>query len=306
MHDIIEFEGRQISRWQIGSSTFLAAPELGARLMSWKIALSGKERNIIHWPEGDNETPFDKVRGGNPILFPFCARTYHKGIENQWLDTEGLVRPMPRHGFARDGRFLIVEQNHQGFIAELVPTENTRQIYPYDYTFRVGYHFGELSLRVTLSLKNNENRPIPWAAGHHFYFSLPWHPQLERKDYRMCMQAKKAFYPAPDGKLVPDKSYNGVESLDDPKMIERIHTHLKLNTISFGPKNGEEDISITIGDTEVPSPCTAVVTWSESETAPYYCVEPWMAPPNAAEHGKGLHWINPGETEEFQVAISLM
>jgi len=306
MHDIIELEGRQISRWQIGSSTFLAAPELGARLMRWKIAMGGNERSVIEWPDSTERTAFDKVRGGNPILFPFCARTYHKGIENQWLDTEGLVRPMPRHGFARDGEFKIVSIDNQSFTAELVPTDAAKEIYPYDYNFQVTYKFGELHMDVILSLKNNENRPIPWAAGHHFYFTLPWHEGLERKDYRMCMQAKKGFFPAPDGKLIADKSFKGIDSLDDPRMIERIHTHLKLNTITFGPKNGEEDVTMTIGDSEVPSPMTAVVTWSESDDAPFYCVEPWMAPPNSAEHGKGLHWLNPGETEEFKVKISLM
>ena len=48
-----------------------------------------------------------------------------------------------------------------------------------------------------------------------------------------------------------------------------------------------------------------IVTWSESETAPYYCVEPWMGPPNSPENKKGLHFVPPKKTGVFSVEVSL-
>ena len=37
--------------------------------------------------------------------------------------------------------------------------------------------------------------------------------------------------------------------------------------------------------------------------APFYCVEPWMGPPNAPEHKVGLHYVAPGETQRFSVQV---
>ena len=54
-----------------------------------------------------------------------------------------------------------------------------------------------------------------------------------------------------------------------------------------------------------PLPGATVVTWTEFDDSPFYCVEPWMGPPNSPEHKKGLHWVEPGETESFNVKVSL-
>ena len=80
-----------------------------------------------------------------------------------------------------------------------------RKAYPFDYRFTVRYVFEELSFKVFLKLENLGNQPILWSAGHHFYFTLPWHDGLERSDYRFKIPAKKCFRHAADGSLEPVK-----------------------------------------------------------------------------------------------------
>ena len=46
-------------------------------------------------------------------------------------------------------------------------------------------------------------------------------------------------------------------------------------------------------------------TWTLAADSPYFCVEPWMGPPNAAEHKVGLHFVAPGATEKFTVSASV-
>jgi nucleoside-diphosphate-sugar epimerase len=41
------------------------------------------------------------------------------------------------------------------------------------------------------------------------------------------------------------------------------------------------------------------------EAAAYYCVEPWMGPPNAPENKLGLHFVAPGKTEKFTVEVAV-
>ena len=303
----MDHQGVLLHSWKCGASTFLARPELGARLMKWDLQLSENvTRPIIHWPENADFSHFDKVRGGNPILFPFSGRSFHRGKFGYWLDDKGTVRPMPMHGFARDGTFTIVEVNDQGFTAELQSTEDDHQAYPYDYQFTVSYTFKELSLNVTLMLENRGNLPIPWSAGHHFYFTLPWRKESSRADYRFSIPAEHCYRHAEDGTLQPIESFDSEDTFGNPENSDRIFTRLNGNCTRFGLTNGNEDIFVRIlQDTDTASTWNAFVIWRESENSPFYCVEPWMGPPNGAEHGKGLHKVEPGNCSSFTVEISL-
>ena len=290
---------------KVGSSRFLMNPENGFRLMQWNLEMVNGTRRILYWPDETTGLPIEKIRGGNPLLFPFAGRTFDRGLENHWRAPGHGQLPMPRHGFARNGRFAVSRPGENVIEGRLLPTDADAAAYPFDYTFTATYRFQELAFKVELCLENHGSEPVPWSAGHHFYFTLPWHPGARRQDYRLNMEARKCAYHGPDGKLVMDHDREACHDLSDTKLLDRIHWQLRHNRVSFGPKGGEEDIHLIIGDTPQPRKNSTVVTWSESETAPYYCVEPWMGPPNAAEHGKGLHWVGPGERQVFAVEVSL-
>lgn len=295
-----------VKKWTRGASTFLAWPEKGARLMSWQIQLAdGSTRDVIYWPEDADLSNPVKIRGGNPVLFPFVARTFDGGQEDYWKTPAGERLPMPRHGFARDGAFHIESITEEGFTAALEPTAAGQKVYPYAYTFSVTYRFEQLSLFVDFKLENKDSVNIPWCAGHHFYFNLPWHKGLNRGSYCINIPARKAFYHGGSGKLEPVKGFAQETSFDDPSLVDRIHCGLKSNEVVFGSKDGEEQISVKIGDTRVPSPWTALTTWTEDSESPFYCVEPWMGPPSSMDNKKGLHIVEPGKTECFSVEISL-
>jgi galactose mutarotase-like enzyme len=305
--ETIDYNGVTLHRWNCGPSTFLARPELGARLMNWNVQMpDGSVRDVIHWPEAADFNNFAKVRGGNPILFPFSARSFHAGEIGYWPDQHGTVRPMPTHGFTRNGTFEIVALTEQGFTAELKPTEADHAAYPYHYRFTVRYEFSELSLRVTLALENLDTKPILWSAGHHFYFTLPWHEGTTRSDYRFKIPAKACYTHATDGALVPVKPFEKESSFGKSENSNRIFTKLNGELTTFGPNDGSEDVKVRIlQDTETASPDNAVVIWTEFKDSPFYCVEPWMGPPNSAEHGKGLHTVEPGKRSSFTVEVSV-
>lgn len=298
--------------WQVGPSRFVAIPGIGARLCRWDLQVArGEPRHVLHWPQGV-DVPLAKVRGGNPILFPFAGRSYHKGTLGQWLDPLGEVRSMPQHGFAREGQFALLDAGESHFVAELQPTEADAQAYPGEYRFRVKYHFEELAFTVVLELINEGETRLPWSAGHHFYFTLPWHAGLGREHYRIVHTARKAFYHASDGRLQVAENFRPAtvaqpakSTFDEAALVDRILLRLRGDTVLFGPQNGEEDIRLTFADGIVPSPDAALVTWTESAESPFYCVEPWMGPPNAAGLKRGLHWVEPGSAGQFSIRVGL-
>ena len=307
--ETIEYNGMHLQRWNCGPSTFLADPEQGARLIHWNIRMSdGSYRDVIHWPETIGSTPFAKVRGGNPILFPFAGRSFHEGQIGRWQDAQGVVRPMPNNGFARESHFKLIQSTPRSFIAELQPDAAAREAYPFDYRFTVCYEFSEVAFKVYLSLENQGEQPLLWSAGHHFYFALPWHEDLSRKDYRFQVPAKKCFTHAPDGSLqAVEKGWDRDLSFGNPANTDRIYTKLTGDTLRFGPNGGEEDIGIRfLSDSSTVSAWNAFLVWTESADSPFYCVEPWMGPPNSSGHGKGLHAVNPASSATFGVEVALI
>ncbi len=52
------------------ASVLRFAPQAGGRLLSWII--DGEE--VIHWPENADWSQPARIRGGNPLLFPFLGR----------------------------------------------------------------------------------------------------------------------------------------------------------------------------------------------------------------------------------------
>src|SRR5690606_1055385 len=105
----ISYHGHTIRRWQVGDSTFLAWPEAGARLMHWSFTRAdGSGRAVVHRPDlASLDQPVAKGRGGTPLLFPFRAPPLDRGDIHSWRDPAGRRRPLPMHGFARQGTFRI-------------------------------------------------------------------------------------------------------------------------------------------------------------------------------------------------------
>ncbi|MFM7397453.1 MAG: aldose epimerase [Verrucomicrobiota bacterium] len=303
-------DGTPFERWRVGASTYETCLTRGARLMRWRVELPGSAREVLHWPAGapTDLAKIGAVRGGNPVLFPFMGRNYADGEKFAWKDAEGVKRPMPQHGFARDSVFEIVEHGPRHAVARLIPGEAGARCYPFDYAFRVRFDFLELFLRITFELENRGGRPLPWCAGHHFYFTLPWHRGLSRRDYVIRIPSKRQWRHAADGKLVPYADLKGRDAIpfDAPELSDCIFTHLKSATVAFGPKSGEEDVTVKVGEDPIPGGWGTVVTWTQDPEAPFYCVEPWMGPPNSPEHGNGLHHVEPGCTDTFVTEVSLM
>ncbi len=302
----IPYLGRTLTRWRVGPSTFLALPEMGARLMNWNLTLGdGSVRDVVCWPELDSLENIHKVRGGNPILFPFNARSFDQGEIFFWRDAAGVRRPMPLHGVARQGQFKVVREDDHGFSARFEPGAEARECYPYDYEFTVAYRFEPFGLACEFTLKNLGTEPLPWSAGHHFYFTVPWSEGAKREDYLIRIPATQRLRQDPAGRLVPGPALGQEESLGNQALIDTFHLGLRSNEVVFGEKGRPGDVTVRNGTERTPAPDATFVTWTLANDSPFYCVEPWMGPPNAPETRRGLHFVPPGRTQNYIVSVSV-
>jgi galactose mutarotase-like enzyme len=302
----IPYLGRTLTRWRVGPSTFLALPEMGARLMNWNLTLGdGSVRDVIYWPELKALEDLHKVRGGNPILFPFCARSFDQGEILFWRDAAGVRRPMPLHGVARQGQFEVIREDARGFAARFVPGEEARACYPFAYEFIVAYRFEPFGLACEFTLKNLGAEPLPWSAGHHFYFTLPWSEGGRRDDYLIRIPATKRLRQDSAGKLVPGPALGPEERMGNPALIDTFHLGLRGNEVVFGEKGRPGDVTVRLGSDRTPAPEATFVTWTLADDSPFYCVEPWMGPPNAPETKLGLKLVPPGQAQSFTVTVGV-
>jgi galactose mutarotase-like enzyme len=302
----ISFQGQTLTRWLVGNSTFLALPEKGARLMNWNLTLGdGSVRDVLYWPENADYHEIAKVRGGNPILFPFNGRCFDAGEIFFWRAADGVKRPMPIHGIARQGEFKVTRLDSRGFSAQFLPGAEARASYPFDYEFTVTYRFDAFGLSCEFALANLGRVPLPWSAGHHFYFTLPWTDGTVRGDYTIRIPAKKRLRQDATGALIAGPQLEPEENMANKALIDTFHAALRNYEVVFGEKGRGGAVTVRLGADKVPPPDATIVTWTLADDSPFYCVEPWMGPANAPGHKMGLQLVAPGDTQRFVVSVSV-
>ena len=82
-----------------------------------------------------------------------------------------------------------------------------------------------------------------------------------------------------------------------------MHYQLESPDAEISLLNGEETIRISEASWSGKGSRQCFVSWTKPNQ-PYYCLEPWMSPPNASEN-KTMAFVSPGAREEFTIEIEL-
>lgn len=245
---------------------------------------------------------FAITRGGNPILFPFCARSFVDGEIHLWRDASGVVRPMPLHGIARQSRFRTTALTDDGFAAELLPDAAAREAYPFHYRFEVRYVFRATGFRVELSLTNFGTQPIPWSAGHHFYVTVPWRAGQARADYQVSIPTTQAWRQNVAGLLEPVAT-TGHVPLTSETLNATMHGGLTGEEMNVRESSTGARLRIAMPGAMREFPDAVFTTWTQDNAVPYFCFEPWMGPANAPGLGRGVQFVPPGSRQVFPVEV---
>ena len=292
MKSSVLFQNQPAIEIRRGSSRVLVSPEHGARILRWE----RNSRELIHWPDDADWARILKVRGGNPVLFPFLARHFVDGKQNFWRDTDGTVREMPQHGFARDATFTVVEEedDESTLRLRLTDTEATRTIYPFSFQFDVGVRLTEEdSLEIRLQTHNLGARALPYYAGHHFYLAIP---HQERLEWSLDLPCRTWGRQAADGSILHETPTAALLSLGDPSLIDRFQIEPSRANVTLRHLSSGRSFVFELHHAGN-APWYAVTTWTEKPDSDFYCVEPWLGLPNAISHGEGLRHVAPGASE---------
>ncbi|GGD67141.1 galactose mutarotase-like enzyme [Rhizobium sp. BK226] len=106
--------------------------------------------------------------GRSPILFPIVGKA-----PDDKIAIDGAVYPMSQHGFARRSEFALAASTATMCRYELIASEATRAVYPFDFQLALVHAVEGRALTVTTEVTNRDQKPMPFGLGFHSAFAWP-------------------------------------------------------------------------------------------------------------------------------------
>ena len=104
----------------------------------------------------------------SPVLFPIVG-----ALKDDRFVYKNHSYRMARHGFARDNDFILIEQSSSKLVFELVPDQEMKSSYPFDFSLVITYQVLENKLDVSYLVQNRGNEKMYFSLGGHPAFNFP-------------------------------------------------------------------------------------------------------------------------------------
>jgi galactose mutarotase-like enzyme len=244
-----------------------------------------------------------------PLLFPVVGR-----LKDDTLRCGGAAFPMPRHGFARDRAFTLVEGTATTCTAELRDDEATRTLYPFPFLLRVAYTLGAASLRMDVTLRNPGEGPLPASLGLHPAFRWPLDPRLPKAAHRLVFEANEPgplrrltaeglLDPAPHPSPILGRTLPLQEGLFEGDAL--IFLEPRSRSLRFEAQGGP---ALTLRWEGFPH----LGLWAKRDPGQaFLCIEPWEGYADPADwtggfsEKPGSFILPPGATRRWSLAITV-
>ncbi|MGB3500463.1 MAG: aldose 1-epimerase family protein [Mesorhizobium sp.] len=238
---------------------------LGAELVDWRVG-----RSRLLWRP--DPAIWDKT---SPILFPIVGRM-----------RDGRYRVGPRwyelgtHGFAAGSAFELAARTQDSARFVLRDSEATRAVYPFPFCLTVDYRIEGSEIEVAMTVENTGDAPLPYAAGWHPGFALPFSDtgrgimrreghvvEFEREEARDVPQITSAGLFATARRELP---FDGRRlEITDELMAREALCFLDANSRSVTLK-APDGAAISVEVDNFPH----LALWSRN-AGPFLCIEAW-------------------------------
>lgn len=103
-----------------------------------------------------------------PIMFPVCG-----SLRDDEYTLDGKTYKMSKHGFAKTSLFDVEKKSDSSVTFLLKSSEQTKEVYPFDFEFRVVFSLSEKRLLVRYEVTNLGKENMLFSVGTHEAFSTP-------------------------------------------------------------------------------------------------------------------------------------
>lgn len=209
-----------------------------------------------------------------PLLFPVCG---HFG-----MTVAGKTYDMPAHGFVKKTPFIPEEISASAITFVCKANEQTKSVYPFDFTFKVTYELIESTLKIAYTVKNDGKAPLPFACGGHDSFAL----ENDVDGYQIAFENRETLIHCShddDGFLTGEKVCYGenIPALKLPKEYlaegrTLIFKDLQSRKAQLQTMDGKTLATLTFDG------FANLLIWRATADSKYICIEPWTNLPDLA------------------------
>ena len=230
-----------------------------------------------------------------PILFPITGL-----LKNDKLTIHQKEYLTPKHGFAREQLFRVVDKKSDAVIFELTENKETVEVYPFRFTLSVEFKLHGSQLEVNYTLKNSDEKTLLFSIGSHPAFALDLN-SFSLSDYWIEFSEPETldlyglennFFTKKQTRFLDHSQVIALNEKtfdDDALMFKNIQSQF----ITIRRKNS--DWFLEVDRRDVPH----LGLWAKPN-APFVCIEPWMSYNDASdsdgslENKPGIKRLNPG------------
>ena len=254
----------------------LTVSDKGAEMVSLKRD-TGAE---LMWQCEDEELWCDHA----PLLFPVCGQLKGKGFYYK-----GVRYDMGGHGFIKNAIFTPVLTEESKLVLTTSSSEETKKIYPFDFTLTATYELCDDKILFSVSVKNDGNEPLPHMFGWHPGFVLPTDSGCDIEDYAIRFRGdyekltwtplQHGCFARPYGEDYPIKDSKYILSEDEIYKNDTMIFSDCGSSVELSAKDGGFKLNMSWSD-NLPYLCV----WKEPlNDAKFICLEPWTGTPNDGE-----------------------
>jgi galactose mutarotase-like enzyme len=278
-------------------------PFLGAYVYSWiaESPASGQPVELI-WPGNfDEAVRLNQARtlAGFPFLFPFANRVFQDGKEGAW-QWQGKRYPMTIHGFSNNVPWSVAATQAGADSATvtlaLEESPYTLEMYPWPFRVELTYTLSTNQLTIDHRIENRGDSPMPLSPGWHPYFLVPMSPEGTKSD---CVLE------------VPGKTRLGINVQNCNMTGERFPFDQQTMTLAEHGPTGMYITDLTEPRVALRDPAAAlgvemdlrdaagrlawpyILTWTLSDDARFFCIEPYEGVTDTVHNGIGLRILAP-------------
>lgn len=245
----------------------------------------------------------------SPILFPFVGLT-----KNKEYRYEGITYPAIQHGFARDMEFTLKEKTEERICHKLTADDETRKIYPFDFSLFISYILEGNTVTVQWDVINEDIKTMYFSIGGHPGFYCPLAGQGKQTDCYLGFDTERDLEITKISKngLVVDQK----ESLKNERGLVPVTEHMFDEDALIVEHDQAHRVFLADGakkpylTVDFDAPLFGI--WSPAKKqAPFICIEPWYGRCDREDFAgelKERQWgqsLEPGErfTKSYKITV---
>ena len=229
-----------------------------------------------------------------PIMFPICG-----GLKEDVYEFKGKKYTLGKHGFARNLEFSGEKINETKAIFTLLPSDETKKSYPFDFCLKVIFELIDAKLKTTYEVTNNGNTVMPFSVGAHEGYACPG--GIEEYEIQFDKPVTLDSYIL-NGNLLEN---NKITVLENGTVFPLKYDYFKVDALVFknvdfasatlAAKDGSRKVRVEFDGANY------FLLWTKPN-ADYICLEPWHGVQDIVgssydiEKKEGIINLNPGKS----------